>query len=75
MTFNPDNPREHLEVIKGGQKMGDFTPEQPRYKGDGVAVWVGQDKNGRTMLSIKILNNPVIHAFKNEPKPQQQSEL
>jgi len=48
------------------QKAG--TP--PQYKGDGVAVWVNKDKNGKTYLSIQLLgkNGIKVHAFKNEPK-------
>lgn len=49
----------------------DFKPEAPKYKGDGVAVWVGTDKNGKPVLTIKILNSITLKAFKNEPKPEE----
>ena len=42
----------------------------PDYKGDGVAVWVNKDKNGKPLLCIKVLKMPVIYAFRNEPKPE-----
>ena len=42
---------------------------QPDYKGDGVAVWKKNDKNGKLYLSIKVLGC-YLNAFKNEPKPE-----
>tara|TARA_R100001594_G_scaffold147038_1_gene199431 strand:+ start:1567 stop:1722 length:156 start_codon:yes stop_codon:yes gene_type:complete len=41
---------------------------EPDYKGDGVAIWINQDKNGKNYLSVKILNSIRVNAFKNEPK-------
>jgi len=41
---------------------------EPDYKGDGVAVWINQDKNGNNYLSVKILNSIRVNAFRNEPK-------
>jgi len=77
MVFNPDNPNEH-DLNKEEEKMEDnkeFVPKQPDYKGDGVAVWIGQDKNGKTLLNIKLLNSINVKAFKNEPKPETKPEL
>lgn len=51
--------------------MDKFEPREPDYKGDGVAVWVAQDKNGKTILKIKLLGAFTITAFKNEPKPME----
>lgn len=42
--------------------------KQPDYKGDGVAVWLNKDKNGKTYLTVKILNTLLVNAWKNEPK-------
>ena len=41
---------------------------EPDYKGDGVAVRINQDKNGKNYLSVKILNSIRVNAFRNEPK-------
>ncbi len=46
-----------------------FEPKQADYKGDGCAGWLGTDKNGKTYITIKILNSITIKLFKNEPKP------
>lgn len=43
--------------------------KQPDYKGEGVAVWINTDKNGKKYLSIKVLGVIKVNAFKNEPKP------
>ncbi len=45
------------------EKNIDFVPTRPTYKGDGVAVWVRKDKNGKEYLSIKILNSITVAAF------------
>lgn len=42
----------------------------PDYKGEGVAVWKNYTKDGKLYLSIKILGNINLNAWKNEPKPQ-----
>jgi len=56
-----------------------FVGRVPDYKGDGVAVWVEQDKNKKPYLSIKLLGSVNVRAFKNEPKeepkPQVKEEL
>lgn len=44
----------------------------PDFKGEGVAVWKNLDKNGKTYLSVVILGNIRLNAFKYEaPKPKQ----
>lgn len=40
----------------------------PDYKGDGVAVWIKQDKNGKDYLSICVAGSINVVAFKYEPK-------
>ena len=50
--------------------MDEQKGKQPDYKGDGVAVWINKDKNGKTYLSIKLLGSIIVAAFKNEPKEQ-----
>jgi uncharacterized protein (DUF736 family) len=48
----------------------------PDYKGEGVAVWVNKDKNGKDYLSISILNNQIrLAAFKQETKDEILTEL
>ena len=47
------------DVIKG---------DLPDYKGDGVAVWVKKDRNGKQYLSICVLSKINLAAFKYEPK-------
>ena len=43
--------------------------KRPDYKGDGIAIWINEDKNGKKYLSCKILNSINIVAFENIPKP------
>jgi len=47
-----------------------FVPKAPDFTGDGVAVWVRPDKNGKDYLAIQLLGKKGIKvvAFKNEPK-------
>lgn len=40
----------------------------PKYKADGVAVWVNKTKDGEDYLSIKIVGHGYINAFLNKPK-------
>ena len=44
----------------------------PDYKGDGVAIWVNLDKNGKQFLSVKLAGHNPVNAWKHEPKQQQQ---
>ena len=52
------------------EKNDEFEVKAPDFKGDGVAVWKATDKNGNMFLKVKILNNPSVCVFKNEPKPK-----
>jgi hypothetical protein len=50
--------------------MSEFKARAPDYKGDGIAVWVGQDKAGKPFLKVsKPEWSKAVFAFKNEPKP------
>ena len=51
-----------------------FVKRAPDYKGDGVAVWVKQTREGKPYLSIKLLGSVNVAAFKNEPKEQTDKE-
>lgn len=42
----------------------------PDFRGDGCAVWVNKDKNGKKYLSIKVLGSIKLNAFAYEPKPK-----
>lgn len=48
-----------------------FVPTPPNYKGEGVSVWVGIDKNNNQYLKIKILGNINLMAFKYQPKEKE----
>ena len=39
---------------------------QPDFKGDGVAVWINQTKEGKDYLSVVLLGSIRLAAFKNE---------
>lgn len=47
----------------------------PQYKGDGIAVWVNEDKNGEPYLSVSVLGNKAINCFKYEPKPKPEPKV
>ncbi len=54
--------------------MKDFKPEPPKYKGDGIDVWLDTDKNNETCLRIKKPEwNKSIVAFKYTPKPKEEA--
>jgi len=38
----------------------------PYFKGDGVAVWINKDKNGKQYLSVKILSAFSVNCFSQE---------
>lgn len=40
----------------------------PSFKGDGVAVWVNEDQNGKQYLSVKFLNSITVNCFQYVPK-------
>jgi hypothetical protein len=46
--------------------MVDFKPQKPDYKSDGVAVWKGTSKNGKEMLTIKVVGQNPMYAFRND---------
>ena len=50
--------------------MSEKTGKIPEFTGDGVAVWINVDKNGKKYLSIKLVGHTPVNAFKNEPKPK-----
>ena len=54
--------------------MSEKTGKLPAYTGDGVAVWINVDKNGKKYLSIKLVGHTPVNAFKNEPKPKKTEE-
>jgi len=52
---------------------GNFTPEPPAYSGEGVSIWKGTDKNGKTFLKVKKPEwKQAINCFKVEPKPKEE---
>ena len=64
------NTREKMDTQK---PKGDL----PKYKGDGVAVWENEDKNGNTYLTINLLGRfgIKVNAFLNIPKDDKQEQL
>lgn len=46
----------------------------PDYIGNGLAVWINTDKNGKKYLSVKVLNGKPINCFKNEPKEKKEKK-
>ena len=64
--------RHYIQTLRGEKIM---EGKQPEFKGEGVAVWVNKDKNGKQYLSIKLLGSLIVKAFKNEPKPKEQETL
>lgn len=40
--------------------------KKPDYSGDGVAVWVHKDPEGRERLRIKLVGHEYVTAFKQE---------
>lgn len=49
--------------------MEEFKPRSPDFKGDGVAIWKGVDKDGNVMLNVKVLGHN-IPCFRNQPKEE-----
>ena len=50
------------------QKVGN----PPKFKGDGVAVWVNKDKNNKTYLTVQLMgkNGIRVNCFEYEPEPK-----
>ena len=59
-----------MELIKVDLENEKPKGTPPEFKGEGVAVWVNKDKNGKKYLSIQLLgrNGMKVNAFKYEPK-------
>ena len=49
-------------------KTNEKTKKQPKWKGDGVAIWENTDKNGKTYLGVQILGGPSVACFEYTPK-------
>ena len=60
------------QEIQGGGVMATIENEtkgaSPDYKGDGVAVWIKKDKNGKSYLSICVAGSINVCAFPYVPK-------
>lgn len=58
-------------------KMNEEKPKgrHPDYKGEGVAVWIEKDKNGKPYLSGVVMNSLRFKAFKNEPPESKQQDI
>jgi hypothetical protein len=67
-------PTKSQKTLGEVNKMAEGEPKgnQPDYKGEGVAVWVNEDKNKKKYLSIVVLNSIRLAAFKNEPKEKKE---
>ena len=50
----------------------EFVPRIPDYKGDGVAIWKAEDKNGKPYLRVCVLGGKAVNCFKYEPKPKKE---
>lgn len=51
------------------EKPKEVKKKQPDYVGDGVAVWLNEDKNKKIYLSISLFGGQIkLNAFRNEPK-------
>ena len=51
----------------------EFIPKAPDYSGEGLSIWKGTDKNGKTFLKCKKPEwNKSICCFKVEPKPKEE---
>lgn len=65
-------PFQSYKKVKEVYKMTEIEEDKkgtpPDYKGDGVAVWINETKEGKKYLSIKILNNKSVPAWKYEQK-------
>lgn len=69
----PPAQRRLVGMVTGTQYRQEWKDEpkkgrQPDYKGEGVAVWIEKDKNGKDYLSGVIMNSLRFKAFKNEPR-------
>ena len=53
-------------------KMSEEKGTVPDYKGDGIAVWIKQKKDGEKYLSICLLGGLNLPAWKYTPKPKEE---
>ena len=69
MVLNPHTGMEENKMVF--EKPQDVVKGAvPDFKGDGIAIWVKKDKNGKEYLSCCILGNVNIPAWKYDPKPK-----
>lgn len=47
----------NLEIKK------EFNARSPDFKGDGVAVWINTDKNGKPYAAVKLFNRYTVNCF------------
>ena len=53
--------------------MADFIAKQPDFKGEGIAIWKGETKDGELYLTVKKPEwAKSISVFKNKPKPKEE---
>lgn len=48
----------------------EFQAKAPDYRGDGIAIWKGTDKNGQIYLKVKVLGGKSIPCFKVKERPK-----
>ena len=52
----------------------EFVPKTPDFKGDGIAIWKNEikegDNKGKTYLSVSILGGKAVNCFPYTPKPK-----
>ena len=48
----------------------EFVPSPPEFKGDGIAIWKADDKNGKLYLRVAVLGGKAVNCFQYEPKPK-----
>ena len=65
--------RKNLQTIDEREvyRIMAFTPTQPNYSGDGIAIWNAVDKNGKSFLKVQVLGGKTINCFKVEPKAKE----
>lgn len=45
-----------------------FVPKAPDFRGDGIAIWLAEDKNGNDFLRVSVLGGKSVACFKVVPK-------
>lgn len=51
-----------------------FVGRKPDFTGNGAAAWMGEDKNGKPMITVKLLDSITVRVFKNEEPVEEQTE-